>query len=108
MSFASAGTPAVVTGATKAVRGCGPNCRRKKRRQRAEGRRIVVPGKDAGSVTCCARVLADRRSRRSPIGEDAAGSGETTPALLPLDGAGRLAGYVQHDPVDLAQLVDHA
>jgi 2'-hydroxyisoflavone reductase len=67
----------------------------------------------AGGVACepraraCALTL--RRRRGAPSARPAAQlTGPVGPASLPLDGAGRLARDVEHDPVDLAQLVDHA
>ncbi len=48
------------------------------------------------------RIAADKVLRRPA---HRAAPGDLSSGLLPLDGAGRLAGDVQHDPVDLGHLV---
>ena len=63
-----------------------------------------MAGKDAPSEVCSAHTPFEAQTSRgrTPSG---------TPSrrrLLPLDRAGRLAGDVEHDAVDLAQLADHA
>src|SRR5690606_30385866 len=49
-----------------------------------------------------------RRCPRTGTASCAPGSWSGPVGLLPLDRPGRLARDVEHDPVDLAQLVDHA
>src|SRR6202035_4115023 len=48
--------------------------------------------------------IVDRRSASTRATEDAARGRETRSDSLPLDGARRLAGYVEQAPVDLPQL----